>query len=84
MSLPPHDANKHPPGFTAIATIGPVTIARCNGAGYLLDDEAGTQTALSRLPKARLVELVLDEARTVARLRDGLAAVFRNGTDDQT
>jgi len=69
-----YDHDKHPPGYTAIATIAGGTIATLNGTGYLLDDD-GTRTALAKLPKARLVELVVSQARTVSKLRDGLMKV---------
>jgi hypothetical protein len=66
----PHDADLHPPGFTPIASVNGGTVAVHNGTGYWLDDTQGTQTALSRLPKAKLTELV-------SQLRDGLAEVFK-------
>jgi hypothetical protein len=73
----PHDADLHPPGFTPIASVNGGTVAVHNGTGYWLDDAQGTQTALSRLPKAKLAELVLEQAELVSQLRDGLAEVFK-------
>ena len=63
--------------FTADSTtrIKGGTLATCNGTAYWLDDD-GTQTALSRLPKKRLVEMLVNEAHLIAQLRDGLAACY--------
>ena len=72
-AIKPHDADIHPSGYHPIATIKGGTVATCNGTAYWLDDD-GTQTALSRLPKKRLVEMILDEARFLAQVREWLAA----------
>ena len=81
--MKPHDADLHPPGYHPIATVKGGTVAMLNGTAYWLDDN-GTQTALSKLPRKRLVELVVDEARTVAQLRNGLQECYRgtNGKHD--